>query len=66
MGDQQGEPGKNPSDEKEDMLIKWLLKALQDLAEGQKKTREFMGRLRHMLLGIKMVKIRARVATGNH
>ena len=51
MGDSQG---KNPADEKEDILIKGLLKALQDLAEGQKETREFMGKLATYTFGNKL------------
>ncbi len=37
----------NPTDEvsKEDMLVKGLMKTLQDLAERQRETREFMGKL---------------------
>ena len=35
----------NLTEDREDGLIKGLMKALQDIAEGQRETREFMGRI---------------------
>jgi hypothetical protein len=59
-------PGKNANasltGDKEDCLIKGLMKALQDIAEGQRETREFMGRITGYALGVSMVKKRKREA----
>ena len=41
------------TDDKEDCLIKGLMKALQDIADGQRETREFMGRVTGYTLGSK-------------
>jgi len=51
----EGTPGKNANmtKEREDGLIKGLMKALQDIAEGQRETREFMGRITGYALGSK-------------
>jgi hypothetical protein len=50
-------PGKNANasltGDKEDCLIKGLMKALQDIAEGQRETREFVGRITSYALGSK-------------
>ena len=50
-------PGKNANasltGDKEDSLIKGLMKALQDIVESQRETREFMGRVTGYALGSK-------------
>ena len=43
----------NPTYEKEDYVIRGLLKVLQDLADGQKETREVMGKIASYSLGSK-------------
>jgi hypothetical protein len=51
----EGTPGKNAnlSEDREDGLFRGLMKALQDIAEGQRETREFMGRITSYALGSK-------------
>ena len=41
------------TDDKEDCLIRGLMKVLQDLEDGQKETREFMGKVTGYTLGSK-------------
>jgi hypothetical protein len=43
----------NLTEDKEDGLIRGLMKALQDIAECQRETREFMGRITGYALGSK-------------
>jgi hypothetical protein len=43
----------NLTEDKEDGLIKGIMKALQDIAEGQRETQEFMGRIIGYSLGSK-------------
>jgi hypothetical protein len=52
MGDTPGNNANLPED-REDGLIRGLMKALQDIAEGQRETREFMGRITGYALGSK-------------
>jgi hypothetical protein len=48
-------PGNNANllEDREDGLIKGLMKALQDIAEGQRETQEFMGKITGYALGRK-------------
>ncbi len=50
-GDMEESPKKTTSAKKEDLVIKGLMKVLQDLADGQKETREFMGKIISYSLG---------------
>jgi hypothetical protein len=50
MGDTPGNNANLPED-KEDGLIRGLMKALQDIAKGQRETREFMGKITSYALG---------------
>jgi hypothetical protein len=43
----------NLPEDREDGLIRGLMKALQDITEGQRGTREFMGRITGYALGSK-------------
>jgi hypothetical protein len=51
----EGTLGKNANlpEDREDGLFRGLMKALQDIAEGQRETREFMGRITGYALGSK-------------
>jgi len=49
--DMEESPKKTTADEKDDLFLKGLMKVLQDLADGQRETREFMGKITNYSLG---------------
>jgi len=61
MGDIPGNNANLPED-REDGLIRGLMKALQDIAEGQRETQEFMGRITGYALGSKHGEEKGRAA----